>query len=189
LAFSAVLSTEKIRKLRKLGIPSFDIAPFMAVCDDSEEKDNAQEIQQPEEGVDIGIPPEELFVSPEEDAIWEKQKEQCSFCRSFLLSPCAQQFKYWSKCVEVARSREIDYISACKRYTALLMECTAEHQEYFAALNASQGKSDDVNDDDDLDDVNDLDDEGEAQVESSTPDSEVKADVGGNGSEAEGESQ
>ena len=36
----------------------------------------------------------------DDDEAWEKEKENCSFCKFFIDSPCKKQFKRWSKCVD-----------------------------------------------------------------------------------------
>jgi hypothetical protein len=79
--------------------------------------------------------------SDEEEAEWEAEKEKCSFCRHFMLSPCRPQFSLWSKCVDKAKLLDKDFILGCKHYTRALMSCTDAHSDYFA-LPAQEEESD-----------------------------------------------
>jgi hypothetical protein len=75
--------------------------------------------------------------TPENDAKWVEEKQHCSFCRSFLTSPCKEQFKKWSKCVDKAKEMEVDFIEGCSHYTKALMSCTEEHNDYFMTLHST----------------------------------------------------
>ena len=55
------------------------------------------------------------------DAEWEIEKEKCSFCKQFLQSPCKHEFRRWSKCVDMAKEKDIDFVKACSIYTNALM--------------------------------------------------------------------
>ena len=55
------------------------------------------------------------------DAEWEIEKEKCSFCKQFLQSPCKHEFRRWSKCVDLAKEKDIDFVKACSVYTNALM--------------------------------------------------------------------
>ena len=55
------------------------------------------------------------------DAEWEIEKEKCSFCKQFLQSPCKHEFRRWSKCVDMAKEKDIDFVKACSVYTNALM--------------------------------------------------------------------
>ena len=88
---------------------------------------------------------ESIEVEDEEDAEWERKKKECSFCKMFLESPCRQQFKYWSKCVDRAKEEGVDFKEACYDVSQNLFQCTSEHHDYFAALNEAmeeEGPSD-----------------------------------------------
>lgn len=81
------------------------------------------------------IPPGESDAGAEEADAWELEKEKCSFCRSFLKSPCKLQFKNWSICVDDAKAKDADFVSACSEFTHALIECTSSNSEFFAELN------------------------------------------------------
>jgi len=72
--------------------------------------------------------------TPAENAAWEQEKSSCSFCTYFLESPCAQPFRQWSQCVDLAKARQLDYISTCSVYTTALMACTEREAQHFEAL-------------------------------------------------------
>lgn len=76
-----------------------------------------------------------------DDEIWEKKKNTCGFCRSFLESPCAYHFKRWSKCVDLAKDLELDYVEECAEYTSKLFKCTDEHKDYFESLSTPESSS------------------------------------------------
>lgn len=69
-----------------------------------------------------------------EDPAWDEEKQNCSFCKHFLASPCKTQFKRWSNCVDKAKESNLDFISACTVFTGLLLDCTSEHQNYFGSM-------------------------------------------------------
>ena len=71
----------------------------------------------------------------------DPEKEECPFCKHFLLSPCAVEFKKWSKCVDKCKVDESDFVKVCEKYTKKLLDCTSEHVEYFKDI--------DKNDDED----------------------------------------
>ena len=56
-------------------------------------------------------------VDEDEEVEWDIKKENCSFCRTFLDSPCRVSFQRWSKCVDQAKKHGDDYIGLCKSYT------------------------------------------------------------------------
>ena len=76
------------------------------------------------------------------DAEWDVEKEKCSFCRQFLQSPCKAPFRRWSKCVDLAKEKDLDFVKACKDYTNALMDCTSENSSYFEELNKSDEDAD-----------------------------------------------
>jgi hypothetical protein len=78
---------------------------------------------------------------------WNIEKEKCSFCKQFLLSPCKLQFTRWSKCVDKAKETELNYVKVCSQYTEALMGCTSENQEYFMKLRDENGNETDEEDD------------------------------------------
>jgi hypothetical protein len=75
------------------------------------------------------------------DAAWFEQKQKCSFCRFFLESPCKLHFAKWSKCVDIAKSKDLDFVQACKTYTSALMECTSDNDKYFEENRPKHGDS------------------------------------------------
>ena len=72
--------------------------------------------------------------SPEDIAKWDAEKQSCSFCQYFLASPCADPFRKWSRCVDIAKEENLDYVSTCSVYTNALMKCTESEAKYFEAL-------------------------------------------------------
>jgi hypothetical protein len=78
-----------------------------------------------------------------DDEEWEKKKSECSFCRMFLESPCKAQFKLWSKCVDKAKSEDVDFKDVCSVVSKGLFQCTSDNQEYFQALNEAMGGDED----------------------------------------------
>eukprot|EP01031_Cornospumella_fuschlensis_P031975 gene31975-38663_t len=93
---------------------------------------------------------DELFSGPEEEEYWEKSKRECPFCNQFLSSPCKEDFKLWSKCVDIAKARGVDFTLACRPYSRALMNCTMNHPEHFPV--SSEKKDDEEEDDDDAED-------------------------------------
>lgn len=79
----------------------------------------------------------------DDDEAWEAEKQKCSFCRMFLASPCKLEFKRWSKCVDGAKARDEDFVSACSQFTKALMECASENDQYFAAIREQTQTEDD----------------------------------------------
>lgn len=90
----------------------------------------------------IDIPLSDVESGPEEDAKWVAKEAECSFCRQFLNSPCKEEFKRWSKCVDLAKQRQGDYVGSCVAYTRALMGCTSENSEHF--MHTGPAESDDV---------------------------------------------
>eukprot|EP00601_Ochromonadales_sp_CCMP2298_P036889 CAMPEP_0173355228 /NCGR_PEP_ID=MMETSP1144-20121109/17638_1 /TAXON_ID=483371 /ORGANISM="non described non described, Strain CCMP2298" /LENGTH=182 /DNA_ID=CAMNT_0014303893 /DNA_START=164 /DNA_END=708 /DNA_ORIENTATION=- len=90
------------------------------------------------EAVEIVAPVAGKVITIDEEAVddkdWEAEKEKCSFCKFFIESPCKTQFKHWSKCVDRAKTENVEFAEACSRYTQALMVCTSEHQEYFSSV-------------------------------------------------------
>mmetsp|Transcript_5746 Transcript_5746/g.6269 ORF Transcript_5746/g.6269 Transcript_5746/m.6269 type:complete len:137 (-) Transcript_5746:71-481(-) len=103
-------------------------------------------------------------MSEEEDKKWEEEKQHCSFCRSFLQSPCKEPFKKWSRCVDRAKDKDVDFIEACQTYTRALMNCTKEHEEYFSALRKQVAEQSEDEEDDS--------EEGEEEEESDVTEKE-----------------
>ena len=75
------------------------------------------------------------------DDKWEKEKSECAFCQYFLSSPCGAIFRKWSKCVDLSKEAQLDYVSVCSNYTDALMECSEKHQEFFQARQEEAGKN------------------------------------------------
>jgi hypothetical protein len=119
----------------------FAVASTIASCSaDEETKEEDDDEGNKEEPILISL--EEVMSTPEEDAHWEAEKLNCSFCKQFLLSPCKEEFKLWSKCVDKAKSRELDYISACSPFTRALMRCTSDNADYFQKSMGEENKND-----------------------------------------------
>ena len=72
----------------------------------------------------------------DEDLELDPEKEDCPFCKHFLMSPCAKQFRRWSKCVDKCKEDETDFITVCGDYTAKLLDCTSSNTEYFKEMAA-----------------------------------------------------
>lgn len=85
----------------------------------------------------------------EDDAEWMAEKEKCSFCKSFLHSPCKIQFRQWMKCIDKSKELEVDMVAACADYSTLLFACTADNQEYFESLIPADGNDEDEENSDD----------------------------------------
>lgn len=68
----------------------------------------------------------------DDDKHWDEKMSQCSFCRHFLLSPCKEQFKRWSRCVDQSRAAGEDFTTECAEQTRFLMQCTDTHTDYFS---------------------------------------------------------
>ena len=116
------------------------LAPTFAFCDDKKatapgaptpaSKAPSSKLNVPK--VDDKLPVEKNLSSEEqEDAEWEEKKKNCSFCRHFLESPCKDQFKGWSKCVEKCKEEDTDFVEICSPYTKALVTCTSLNPEYF----------------------------------------------------------
>lgn len=96
----------------------------------------------------------------EDDEDFE-EKSNCSFCKMFLASPCASQFKAWSKCVRKSKKIGKDLAEYCKEVSTDLFKCTGENKEYFEALSAAQEVEGEEGEADDHDEGNSL-SEGDA---------------------------
>ena len=70
----------------------------------------------------------------EDDSEWMAEKEKCSFCKQFILSPCKVPFRKWSKCVDKAKEENLDFVAACFKYTGALIECTTNNEDYFTSM-------------------------------------------------------
>lgn len=70
---------------------------------------------------------------------WEEKGQNCGFCKYFLSGPCAEPFKYWSTCVDLAKSKDVDFTTACSDYTEILFRCQRNH----ADENDTNGSDDD----------------------------------------------
>jgi len=68
----------------------------------------------------------------DDDKHWDEKMSQCSFCRHFLLSPCKEQFKRWSRCVDQSKAVGEDFTTVCAEQTRFLMQCTDTHPDYFS---------------------------------------------------------
>jgi len=93
---------------------------------------------------------EEEELDEVEDAKWEEEKEKCDFCKMFLGSPCKEQFKKWSRCVDKAKQNEKDFVSECTLQTERLLDCTSENNAFFSPPDGTP-KSDDLDEDSDGD--------------------------------------
>jgi hypothetical protein len=62
---------------------------------------------------------------------WKKQSEKCPLCKVFLDTPCQQNFKYWSKCVDNSKAIGVDPNGACSEYTSQLQSCMQSHPNNF----------------------------------------------------------
>lgn len=102
---------------------------YYAICEGEEAVKEQQEA-----AIKPSVEPIHLDENESDDKDWEQEKLKCSFCRSFLQSPCKEPFKRWSKCVDKAKSQEADFTQACVHYTRALMACTEENEAYFHAL-------------------------------------------------------
>ena len=110
-----------------------------------ERKGNDDSVKTPKPSVNIP----KIVIDPSDsgdDATWEAEKEKCSFCKAFLGSPCKDQFKYWSKCVDKAKTLEVDFAVACSDYTKALMECTSANGDYFSSLSSDNDDDEDGSD-------------------------------------------
>ena len=95
-----------------------------------------------------------VIIRPEDsDEQWEIEKEKCSFCKHFLKSPCKEQFKSWSKCVDKAKEDGTDFVETCQAQTAALIECTSAHPEYFEQPENDESTDEDKEIEDIVDDI------------------------------------
>jgi len=108
-----------------------NIVQSIAFCDDDNSDPAAKELT--EETIKHS---ESHLVIPEydeSDTAWEKEKMGCSFCKQFIVSPCKQQFKLWSKCVDLAKEKDLKFTEVCNSYTRALMDCVEQNSEFFSA--------------------------------------------------------
>lgn len=96
-------------------------------------------------------PPSDYDIRDEDEELeWDIKKENCSFCKMFLESPCKRQFQRWSKCVDNAKKiNEDDFVIPCAPCTHDLMSCTSSHNDYFEELarkNAAEAAEEDDDD-------------------------------------------
>jgi len=96
--------------------------------------------------VTVHTPTQSIAQVDEKDE-WEIEKEKCSFCKHFLQSPCRDQFKYWSKCVDASKESGEDFVVKCQLHTDALLNCTSEYPDFFSKLS---DESDDVVDIDEI---------------------------------------
>lgn len=89
-------------------------------------------------GLAQGVRDSVLAFTAEENAAWEEEKSGCSFCQYFFESPCAEPFRHWSRCVDIAKAQNLDYISTCSVYTNALMACTELEARHFEALRSTE---------------------------------------------------
>lgn len=140
----------------------------LAECDSNEDTSSSasaptkQEVSSNDEPSVIGL--DELFSGPEEEEQWEKSKQECSFCSMFLSSPCKEVFKTWSKCVDTARARGVDFTVVCQPYSKALINCTISHPEHFPASPEAKDVVAEVEDDGD---DSDEEEEGQGNEENS----------------------
>ncbi len=104
---------------------------------------------------------------------WEHKKNHCSFCKTFLESPCIAEFKIWNTCVDMSRDLEAakgtdekdTYIEACSAYSRPLFDCVADNHTYFEKKHAedeAEFGDDDVAEDDGVSEhTNDVSDESD----------------------------
>ncbi len=142
--FSSVISFSLLQRV--LMRSSTTSALLLAHCDSAEQDKTTTNDDESPDFVDIKderevlpLYVEDLIDTPEAEAEWDAQKEKCSFCRHFMLSPCRQEFKKWAKCVDLAKEKDIDFVQACQHYTRALMSCTESNSEYFAATRPDEG--------------------------------------------------
>ena len=108
-------------------------------------------------------PTKPIEDTDEDDEEWLKSKEECPFCKHFLESPCAHQFKKWSKCVDKCKADDTDFVQVCEEFTKHLLDCTAANVEYFKVLGGDEG--DEVRDDESEDSSNATDTSADTKIE------------------------
>ena len=82
----------------------------------------------------------------EDHSEWMAEKEKCSFCEQFLLSPCKVPFRKWSKCVDKAKEENLDFVASCFKYTGALIECTTNNEDYFTSMSDDDVEEEEVDD-------------------------------------------
>lgn len=114
--------------------------PRMSQCDKSNNSDEfgvsaiqLKELENIKKQLSSQLAKKVEIEDPEGDMAWEIEKSGCSFCQYFLHSPCSVPFRKWSKCVDLAKDANLDYVSTCSSYTDALMLCTETNAEYFSA--------------------------------------------------------
>jgi hypothetical protein len=121
-----------------------------------------------------------------EDKDWLLEKEKCSFCKFFLGSPCRNHFIKWSKCVDLAKSKELDFVKSCSVYTKALMDCTSANDEYFSKAREQAGNSDEEDEEDEEEPANvDNVEEGDEEVVDSVEVTEVEVTEESSSSDAQ----
>lgn len=88
----------------------------------------------PETKKDIVTSKNAAAEDDDENLDLDPEKEDCPFCKHFLMSPCAKEFRRWSRCVDKCKADESDFITVCETYTAKLLDCTSSHTEYFKEM-------------------------------------------------------
>lgn len=145
--------------------PSWPLSrSFFAICEESVNNDETDQENMEDELIMVPDVPEG------EEEEWIAEKEKCSFCKHFMLSPCREEFKKWTKCVDLAKSKELDFVKSCTHYTRALMDCTTDHSEYFSATRPDEG--DDIDEEGEGEAAGEGEDRGESDKQSATETSE-----------------
>jgi hypothetical protein len=98
-------------------------------------------------------------VEDEKDEDWEAKRQSCGFCKRFLESPCAEEFKSWLRCIHRSKSAGLDYVQECRSVSSVLLGCSKAHPELFSVLEGGQTRDKQEEEDDEFD--NDEDDDHE----------------------------
>lgn len=112
--------------------------PFnLTVCDDSlnlkEDKENITE-----NPIDLTLDSIPIY----DDDYWEMKRTSCSFCRMFLESPCAEEFKQWHKCIDLAKVNKEDYVECCRNISSSLFGCVNENPDTFSSFSENTSNDD-----------------------------------------------
>ena len=109
--------------------------------------------------VDTIVESVESEESEEEKAYW-REKRNCSFCSMFLDSPCSNQFKLWSRCIDKAKEEgeEENYIEACSEVSMALFLCQDQNKDYFKNLmdelsKEKESKENDLSEDEEIENL------------------------------------
>lgn len=121
-------------EVKKVDVVVPHVEPIIAESTNEATEIEVPKTEQPEEAQIV------VDESDEDDAAWVEEKQKCSFCKMFILSPCKKQFKNWSNCVDKAKAEDKDFASVCSDYTKALMGCTSDNSEYFQALESAAGE-------------------------------------------------